>query len=80
MTLDDLAAHAEMHPELLARFVEFGLIQPTAASGTLFRRLRSIKRLRHDLGINLQAVAIVLDLLERLRALEHENASLRAQL
>jgi hypothetical protein len=37
-------------------------------------------RLRNDLGINLQGVAVVLDLVERLRDLERENASMRAKL
>jgi hypothetical protein len=79
VTLDHLAARAEMHPELVARLVEFGLIQPVATQGTLFR-LQSIRRLRNDLGINLPGVAVVLDLIERLRDLERENASLRAKL
>jgi MerR family transcriptional regulator/heat shock protein HspR len=87
VTLDDLAALAEMHPALVERFVEYGLIQPSATRGTLFLfdsskipRLRSIMRLRSDLGINLQGVAVVLDLVERLRDLERENASMRAKL
>jgi MerR family transcriptional regulator/heat shock protein HspR len=87
VSLENLAALAGMHPALVERFVEFGIIQPTAARGTFFlfdssksNRLRSIMRLRHDLGINLQGVAVVLDLLERLRDLERENASMRAKL
>jgi DNA-binding transcriptional MerR regulator len=87
VTLDDLAAMAGMHPALVERFVEFGLLQPTATRGTLLLfdslksgRLLSIMRLRNDLGINLQGVAVVLDLLERLRGLERENASMRAKL
>ena len=87
VTLETLAAIAGMHPALVQQFIEFGLIQPIAAHGTVFlfdssksSRLRSIKRLRADLGINLQGVAVVLDLLERLRELEYENATIRAQL
>jgi DNA-binding transcriptional MerR regulator len=87
VTLDDLAALAGMHPALVERFVEYGLIEPATARGALFlfdssksSRLRSIGRLRNDLGINLQGVAVVLDLVERLRDLERENASLRAKL
>jgi DNA-binding transcriptional MerR regulator len=87
LTLDHLAARAEMHPELVARLVEFGLLQPITAAGTLLlfdsskiRRLRSIKRLRSELGINLEGVAVVLDLVERLQTLERENAWLRAKL
>jgi DNA-binding transcriptional MerR regulator len=87
VTLDDLAALAGMHPALVERFVEYGLIQPTATRGALIlfdssksNRLRSIMRLRNDLGINLQGVAVILDLVERLRDLERENASMRAKL
>ena len=87
VTLDHLAERAEMHPELVARLVDFGLIQPVATRGTFvlfdcakISRLRSIKRLRNDLGINLPGVAVVLDLIERLTDLERENASLRAKL
>jgi DNA-binding transcriptional MerR regulator len=87
VTLDDLAALAGMHPALVERFLEYGLIQPTATSLTLFlfdssksSRLRSIMRLRNDQGINLQGVAVVLDLVERLRDLERENASMRSKL
>jgi DNA-binding transcriptional MerR regulator len=87
VTLANLAKRAGMHPMLLERLVECGLIRPITPVGAiaLFEsatvlRLRSIRRLRSELGINLQGVAAVLDLVERLRHLEHENASLRARL
>lgn len=87
ITLDLLATRAEMHPAVVERLIECGLIRPVPSVGatSLFEvstilRLRSIKRLRGELGINLQGVAAVLDLVERLRNLEHENASLRAKL
>jgi hypothetical protein len=87
LTLEHLAAHAEMHPALVERLVDCGLLQPVASGAAIFLfdsskivRLRSIKRLRRDLGINLQGIAVVLDLIERLRDLERENASLRAKL
>jgi hypothetical protein len=87
ITLDELAARAGMHPELVARLVEAGLMETVSAPGDLFifdsskvRRLRCIMRLRNDLGINLQGVAVVFDLVERLQDLERENASLRAKL
>ena len=86
VTLDNLAALAGIHPALVERFVEYGLIDPIATHGSLFLfdsskslRLRSIMRLRNDLGINLQGVAVVLDLIQRLSDLERDNASLRAK-
>ncbi len=87
LTLDHLATRADMHPAVVQRLADLGLIRPVTPRGAMFLfessnipRLRSIKRLRCDLGINLQGVAVVLDLVERLRDLEHENASLRARL
>lgn len=80
LSLEALAARADMHPALVERFVECGLIEPCAREGaSLFfdaaavPRLRLIGRLRDNLGINLAGIAVVLDLLDRLRALQREN-------
>jgi MerR family transcriptional regulator/heat shock protein HspR len=43
-------------------------------------RLRMILRLRHDTGVNLAGIGMILDLVDRLRDLEHENQRLRSQL
>jgi hypothetical protein len=42
-------------------------------------RLRKAIRLRRDLGVNLAAAGIVLDLLDRLEAMELELERLRAE-
>jgi DNA-binding transcriptional MerR regulator len=87
LTLDALAARAGMHPALVERFVEFGLIEPIEWEGArlLFTpsavsRLRTIGRLRDSLGINLTGIAVVLDLLDRLKVLNRENELLRSKL
>ena len=87
LTLDILAARAAMHPKLVEHFVEFGLIEPISPEGArlLFDaaavpRLRAIGRLRDGLGINLAGVAVVLDLVDRCRALKRENEMLRNRL
>lgn len=87
LTLEVLAARAGMHPTLIQRFLEFGLLDTVhrehavvAFDASAIPRLRTINRLRKELGINLQGVAVVLDLLDRLRALERENESLRRRL
>lgn len=87
LTLDELAARARMHPALVERFVEFGLIEPIEWEGArmLFSlatvsRLCTIGRLRDALGINLTGIAVVMDLLDRLRALNRENEMLRSKL
>ena len=94
LTLQALAAAADMHPRLVEQFVAYGLLEPVSAeepgpagrpagrarpASTPARapRLRKIRRLREDLGINLAGVAVALDLLERIEALQRELANLR---
>src|SRR5262245_6838153 len=71
--LEDVASREGVHPEILHRFIDFGLIEPAEASsaGIMFdldavHRIHVIQRLRCDLGINLQGVGVILDLLDRL--------------
>jgi DNA-binding transcriptional MerR regulator len=86
VTLDALAIHAGVHPALIERFVEFGLLQPTGRQDarlfdpSAIPRLRMICRLRETLGINLAGVSVVLDLLDRLCAVQRENQSLRSRI
>jgi DNA-binding transcriptional MerR regulator len=84
MTLEGLAARAGLHPTLIERFVEYGLIEPAERAGAhmLFdvdcvARVRKIERLRRHLGANLASVAVILDLLDRLSGLEQEIERLR---
>jgi len=84
VTLDDLAARTGLHPTLIERFVEYGLIEPAERAGAhmLFdmdcvARVRKVERLRRHLGANLASVAVILDLLDRLSGLEQEIERLR---
>ena len=79
LTLEGLAACAGVHPARIEYFVEYGLLEPIARTGTqwLFdtaclARLRMIERLRRDLGANLAGIAVILDLLDRLTTLQRE--------
>lgn len=87
LTLDALAARADIHPVLLERFVEMGLLEPVEWEGpallfdsSAIVRVRVIRRLRQSLGINLAGVGVVLELVDRLRALERENEEMRRKL
>lgn len=87
LTLEALAAHAGLHPALVERFVELGLIEPVEWQGaTLFfdaaavPRLRTIGRLRESLGINVAGIAVIMDLLDRFCALQRINESLHSRL
>jgi len=75
LTLDSLASCTGVHRTIIERFVNLSLIEPADWAGTnpLFdvscvSRIRVIERLRRDLGVNLPGAAVILDLLDRLRA------------
>jgi DNA-binding transcriptional MerR regulator len=86
LTLESLAATAEVHPSLVERFVEYGLLEPVAWVGPVLLfdagavpRLQMIMRLRRDTGVNLAGIGLILDLLGRLHVLECDNYRLQAQ-
>jgi MerR family transcriptional regulator, heat shock protein HspR len=84
ITLDTLAAKVDLHPTIVERFVDCGLLEPEEGGGaqmvfnvTCIARVRTIVRLRRDLGVNLAGIGVILDLLDRLAAAEQENTWLR---
>ena len=86
LTLEDLALHAGMHPALIERLVEFGLLTPIWQDGAMLfdpstvPRLRTIVRLRQALGINLAGISVILDLVDKICALQRESENLRNRL
>lgn len=80
--LETLARLADLHPALVARYVRSGLLDPVGGvpqeswhfDERALHRLRRIQRLRHELGINLSGVGVVLELLQRIEELERELA------
>ncbi len=84
--LDDLALAAGIHPQLVEYFVEYGLLEPVERIGNqLFfeeraiSRLKTIQRLRSEMGINLPGIAIILDLTGKIRELQQEVEWLRVK-
>jgi hypothetical protein len=85
LTLRETARQARVHPDLLERMVDLGLIEPEQRSpeilfvpevvGDICRALR----LRNELGINWAGVGLVMDLLERINQLERELYRLKKQ-
>lgn len=73
-----------MHPQTLRKYERLGLVQPPRSVGSMrvyteeeIERLRFIKRLVDDLGINLagvQRLLSVADAVERIRPLTGEEA------
>src|SRR5882724_11754191 len=79
LTLEDLASAAGLRPELVDVFVRYQLVEPTVHTGScpLFpissvERLNRILRLRHDLGVNLAGVAVILEMMEQIEHLQTE--------
>jgi MerR family transcriptional regulator, heat shock protein HspR len=84
LTLDQLSDSAELHPALVEKFVQHGLVEPAAdqAPRLLFpisciERLRRIIRLRRDLRVNLAGVAVILEMRQHIEELQKELARLR---
>jgi len=66
----------QMHPQTLRKYERAGFVQPSRSEGLLrlysdedVRRLRLIKHLVDDLGLNLAGVDLVLRMQDRLAAL-----------
>lgn len=85
LDLIETARQASVHPELLLRMVDLGLIEPEQSGPELLfasevvGTIRKAMRLRCQLGINWAGVGLVLDLLERVAELEEEIERLRKQ-
>lgn len=87
LTLDRLASRVGVEPTVVLECLDFELLQVTRREDTalffdaaMVPRLRTISRLRSDLGINFEGIAVILDLLEKIRALQRENEGLRCRL
>ena len=84
LTADDLALRCGLRPAALEAYTRVGVVQFNASTGRFpvlaVGRLRKAIRLRRDLGVDLVAVGIVLDLVGRLEAMEAEIERLRAEL
>jgi len=79
LTLVELADRCGCQVELAERLFRLGLIDPVLIlpESPLFEetqlfRLKRALRLKHDLGLNVDAVALVVELLERIEELEEE--------
>ncbi len=79
ITASELGRLCECHGSVLQRLVAIGLLEPLSA-GTphLFDRsavvrARKALRLKRDLRLNFDAVALVMELLDRIEALERSH-------
>jgi len=75
LSTDEVAARCGLHPSLVQRLVALGLIEPLDGRTDRFPpdvtlRLQRALRLRRDLGLSYNGVALVLELLDRIENLE----------
>src|SRR5512139_1396975 len=86
LTLDELSRLVDLHPEMVLRLVDLGLVDPQMGEPewlfqeTAVPRIWKIRRLHRDLGINWAGIGVVLDLLDRIDELEREIAWMRKHL
>ena len=75
-----------VHAQTLRGYERQGLLAPSRTKGRIrlysiddIRRAHQIRRLIEDLGVNLAGVEVILQLTERIAALEDEILRLRAE-
>lgn len=75
----------DMHPQSIRLYERLGLIRPRYISRRRFfsdadiERLRQIRRLTQEMGVNLAGVDIILGLLDKINQLQNELEALKAE-
>ncbi len=76
-----------VHEQTLRYYERAGLVEPARSRGRIrlysltdIERVRQIRRLTEDLGVNLAGVEVIMRLTDRIRELEDETEALRAEL
>lgn len=82
LSVDRLARASKVHPQLLVRFIQLGLLDAQRDSlGRLWldpdsvARVARVQRLHSGLSLNYAAIGLVLDLLDRIDELERRERS-----
>jgi chaperone modulatory protein CbpM len=77
ITLDELTRTCRVRAEWVSELVEEGVLEPLSRQATQWRfsatsvvRVQKARRLERDLGVNLPGIALALELLDRIDALE----------
>jgi len=87
LTCDIVAEITNTRRSVVVKLARLGLLEVvTESSGQSIEpilprrtimRIRRMKRLRHDLGVNFAGAAVILDLMERIRTLNRELTNVR---
>ena len=77
----------QSHPQTLRTYERQGLLEPQRSEANVrlysdenIERIRQIKRLTQDLGVNLAGVEVILNLLEQIEQLQQEVKRLRYEI
>jgi MerR family transcriptional regulator/heat shock protein HspR len=75
-----------LHAQTLRYYERVGLIIPSRSRGRIrlysradLERVRQVQRLIDELGVNLAGAEVIIDMSNRLKALEEENEGLRRE-
>lgn len=73
-----------VHPQTLRHYERIGLIQPERSGGNIrfyserdLERVRQVRRLVEDLGVNLAGVEVILNMRERMAEMQAEMDRMR---
>ena len=76
LNIHEVSRFVGLHPEMIHRFFMLGLIDPQVETpdmlfeDSVVTRIDKIMRLKSDLGVNLAGCGLILDLLNRIEAIE----------
>lgn len=86
ITLHDMCQHCGVSADVIIEMVEYGIVDPIGEAqeewnfqAAALQRLQTALRLQHDLGVNLEGVGLIIDLLEEVRVLRERVALLESR-
>ncbi len=85
-TLAEISERCHVSQHVVIEMIEYGLVEPDKTQDEMrldafaLQRIQSAARLQHDFDINMQGVAMILELMDELNDLHHELAVLRKHL
>ncbi len=76
LTLGELSRACRVHAEWIVELVDEGILQPRGSelihwrfNGNCLQRIRTVRHLQQDLGVNIAGAALALDLLDEIETL-----------
>jgi len=88
LTVNEVAFRCGVHPELVERFLQLGLIELAEKDRNgdplfpmdVVPMVRKILRLRNELGVNYAGIGVILELMTRIESLEARIRELESEL